>query len=167
MGREVMGSLIIRDMQANDEYFVGSCSHAKESDKLDIYAQRRISWLNKKYDNGVRAKVALADGKRVGFLFVMPIEVCPIEPLGTELMSIPCLFVSYKPTGSGVGRALLSAAEKEARLQGKPGIATVGNYTGFWFRHSWGRSLFRRSEKYEAIRRFLRIVEWSAVISGD
>ncbi|MFH0879660.1 MAG: hypothetical protein V2A34_08100 [Lentisphaerota bacterium] len=48
-------------------------------------------------------------------------------------MSIPCLFVSYHPTGSGIGQALLDAAEKEARAQGKAGLTLIAFYNDFWF----------------------------------
>lgn len=128
-----MPSLLIRDMQKDDEYFVGTCTHTNESDILDEYAKQRVSWLRSRFNDGVRVKVALLDGEQKGFLYVMPIEVCPTEPLGNNLMSIPCLFVSFQPSGSGIGRALLAAAEEEVRLQGKQGIVTIGNYTDFWF----------------------------------
>jgi len=128
-----MSSIVIRDMQEDDYYFVGTCTHINESAIMDEYAKLRISWLRKGFDDGIRVKVALVDGERRGFLYVMPIEVCPTEPLGTGLMSIPCLAVSFQPSGSGIGRALVGAAEKEAQLQGKKGLATIGYYTAFWF----------------------------------
>lgn len=133
-----MSGVVIRDMQSEDEYFVGTCTHTDESDELDRYAERRVSWLRDKYKDGLRVKVALVNGVRKGFLHVMPIEISPVEPIGEDLLSILCLTVSYRRvldglTGSGIGRALIDAAEKEARAQSKKGIVTVGYYTDFWF----------------------------------
>lgn len=128
-----MTSVIIRDMKEEDEYYVFSCSHANNAADLNKFQKNKKSWFYERYNDGARAKVALVDGKRRGFVNVMPIELCPVEPLGTDLMSIPCLFVSYRPSGSGIGRALIVAAEEEAKLQGKEGIVTIGNYNDFWF----------------------------------
>lgn len=128
-----MSSLVIRDMQEQDQYYVGTCTHTNESAVLDEYAKRRIAWLLDKFDAGLRVKVALLDGKHKASLYVMPVEICPTEPLGNNLMTIPCLFVSFQPSGSGIGRALIAAAEQEARLQGKQGITAIGYYIDFWF----------------------------------
>jgi hypothetical protein len=80
-----MSSLMIRDMQKEDEYFVGTCTHTNESAILDEYAKRRISWLRNRFDDGARVKGALRDGPRKGFLYVMPIEVCPTDVNGNKV----------------------------------------------------------------------------------
>ena len=80
---------------------------------------------------GSRVKVATVDGKRVGFLHVIPIEFCPWGPIGRDLLVTPCLVSASK--GHGVGRALLAAAEEEARHQGRKGIVTIGYYHDHWF----------------------------------
>jgi GNAT superfamily N-acetyltransferase len=124
-------SIEIRDMNSSDEYFVSTCTHTGESDEMDASAGGRLAWLRGMHEKGSRVKVATVDGERAGFLHVIPIEFCPWGPLGRDLMVIPCLVSVSK--GLGVGRALLAAAEEEARQQGRKGIVTVGYYHDFWF----------------------------------
>jgi GNAT superfamily N-acetyltransferase len=126
-----MTAVTVRDMGATDEYYVGTCGHVNESDEIDACAQRRIAWFRNKYEAGLRIKVAILDGVQVGALFVMPIEVCPLGPLGQDLLVIPCLFVSQN--GKGVGRTLMAEAEEETRRQGRKGLVTTAFYHDFWF----------------------------------
>ena len=128
-----MSTIQIRDMDATSEYFVGTCTHVDESDEIDACAKRRIIWLRNMYKRGLRVKVALLDDRPVGFLYVMPIEVCPWGPLGKDLMVIPCLFVLNKQKNQGAGSALIAEAEEEARRLRKKGIVTTGYYSDFWF----------------------------------
>ncbi|MCK4404008.1 MAG: GNAT family N-acetyltransferase [candidate division Zixibacteria bacterium] len=128
-----MSTIQIRDMDATTEYFVGTCSHVDESDEIDACAKRRIIWLQNMYKRGLRVKVALLDDRPVGFLYVMPIEICPWGPLGKDLMVIPCLFVLNKQKNQGAGSALIAEAEEEARRLRKKGIVTTGYYSDFWF----------------------------------
>lgn len=126
-----MTPVAVRDMEAKDEYYVGTCGHVNESDEIDACAQRRIAWFRSKHEAGLRVKVAILDGVRVGALFVMPIEVCPWGPIGQDLLVIPCLFVSQN--GKGVGSALIAEAEQEARRQGRKGVVITAFYHDFWF----------------------------------
>jgi len=128
-----MPSVVIRDMDPSDEYYVGTCTHVNESDEIDACASRRLVWLQGMYDRGLRVKVALYDSQPVGFLYVMPIETCPWGPRGRDLAVIPCLVAQEKVKGKGVGRALINAAEEEARRQGRKGLVTMAYYHDFWF----------------------------------
>jgi GNAT superfamily N-acetyltransferase/thiol-disulfide isomerase/thioredoxin len=128
-----MPSAVIRDMRPEDECYVGTCTHVNESEEIDACAERRLAWLRGRYGEGLRVKVALVDGKQVGFLYVMPIEVSPWGPLGQDLMTIPCLVVQAGTAGKGVGRALIDAAERETRKQGRKGLVTTAYYHDFWF----------------------------------
>jgi len=121
----------IRDMDKTDEYFVGTCTHTHESEEMDAAAARRLAWLGAMHEKGSRVKVASVGGEKTGFLYVIPIEFSPWGPLGHDLMVVPCLYVASK--GHGVGKALLAAAEEEARRQRRKGIATIGYYHDFWF----------------------------------
>jgi thiol-disulfide isomerase/thioredoxin len=121
----------IRDMQKDDEYFVGTCTHVDESEEMDACADRRLSWLRRMHSDGLRVKVATLDGVRTGFLYAVPIELSPWGPLGHDLMVIPCLCVMNK--GHGVAKALIVAAEEEARRQALKGIVTIGYRHDFWF----------------------------------
>jgi GNAT superfamily N-acetyltransferase len=124
----------IRDMTPSDEYFVSTCTHENESEEIDASGKRRLAWLRSREPDGLRVKVALVDGERVGFLFAMPAEVSPWGPLGEDLMAIPCLYVKNEAQNQGAGRALIEAAEEEARKQGLKGLATFGYYwEDFWF----------------------------------
>lgn len=123
----------IRYMEKDDEYFVSSCTHENESAEIDACSHRRLAWFKKMHRRGLRIKVATLDGERVGFIYVMPIEVCPWGPLGRDLAAFPCLVAHSKVKGQGVGRALVAAAEEEARKQGKKGLVTYGYYHDFWF----------------------------------
>ena len=112
----------VRGLTADDEYFVGTCSHRNESDEIDASARRRIAWLKEHHAEGVRAFVALGDGQHVGFLVCMPIDVSP------------CLYVLPHSKDRGVGTALLEAAEQEARDQGLAGVVLQAvHLEGWWF----------------------------------
>lgn len=128
-----MASITIREMQGEDEYFVSTCSHVNESDEIDACGRRRLAWLKQRYDLGVRAKVALLDDAHVGFVYIVPIEICPWGPVGVDLAVIPCLWVLQDRGHKGVGQALMAAAEDEARQQERKAVCTVGFTGDFWF----------------------------------
>ena len=92
-------------MDPADRYYVGTCTHVGESDEIDACARRRLTWLDGMHGEGLRVEVALCDDAPVGFLYVMPIEVCPWGPLGRDLSVIPCLVVPGEVQGRGAGRA--------------------------------------------------------------
>jgi L-amino acid N-acyltransferase YncA len=128
-----MSTIKIREMDETTEYFVSTCSHVNESEEADACGERRLAWFKKMREKGFRVKVALEDDKPMGFLYVMPIEVCPWGPVGKDLSVIPCLFVPNEKTRKGTGSSLVAEAEKEARSQGKKGIVTMAYYGDFWF----------------------------------
>lgn len=128
-----MRAIAVHDMGVDDEYFVATCTHVNESAEIDASSRRRSAWFKKMYRQGLRIKVATLNGERVGFIYVMPIEVCPWGPLGRDLAAFPCLVAHSKVKGQGVGRALVAAAEAEAQKQRKKGLATYGYYHDCWF----------------------------------
>lgn len=128
-----MPSREIRDMTALDERFVASCTHVGETEEWDRAAERRLAWLHRMYEQGLRVKVALLDGQPVGFLYLLPIEVSSWGPAGRDLAVIQCLCVKNEAQGHGLGRSLLAAAEVEARDQGAKGLVVTAYYHDFWF----------------------------------
>ncbi len=128
-----MALLEIRDMDTEAEYFVGTCSHVGESEEIDASSRRRLAWLHRLHAAGLRIKVATLDGYQVGFLYLMPIGVCPWGPIGQDIMVIPCLWVLEEARRLGVGTRLLAEAEQETRRQGRKGLATLAYYHDFWF----------------------------------
>lgn len=122
----------IRNMLTEDEAYIGTCTHAGESDEIDREGARRVGWLRRMETQGLRTWAAREDGQRAGFAYAMPIEICPWGPLGSGLMALPCLFVPGSTVGRGVGRALVQAVEGEAQRQGLHGLATIGYFHDFW-----------------------------------
>jgi len=117
-----MPDLIIREMEAQDEYFVATCSHENESDEIDASAQVRRRQFEILRSEGGVFKVAILDGEHIGFAYGIPIEWCSFGPLGQSLMVIPCLHVSKEATSHGAGRALIAAVEQAAQASERAGV---------------------------------------------
>lgn len=97
-----MALVNIRNMKDSDKYFVGTCTHVNDTPKclsrceIDYSAKRRIAWLQSLYNKNVRTKVACINDEPVGFIHLIPIEICPWGPIGEDLLVIPCLVVLSK-----------------------------------------------------------------------
>jgi GNAT superfamily N-acetyltransferase len=128
-----MPSILVCDMAPEEEYFVSTCSHVNESEEIDASSNRRLAWLKKMYENGLRVKVALLGERCAGFIYTMPIEISTWNFTGEDLTAIPCLWVIRDETGKGLGRAMVASAEDEARRQGKKGLVSTAYYHDFWF----------------------------------
>ena len=125
--------ITVEDIGPDNEYYVSTCTHVNETEETDASGARRLAWFTRMYEKGVRAKAAIIDGQAAGFIYVMPIEVCPWGPVGEDLAVIPCLTVPKAVEGQGIGEALITAAEEEARKQGKKGLVIPAYYGDFWF----------------------------------
>ena len=158
-----MSEVTVREMDSSDEYFVGTCSHVDESPEIDACSERRIAWLREMREQGMSVKVALLDGKRVGFIYLIPIELSPWGPVGRDLTAIPCLWVVRDAQGSGAGRALMQEAEREARCRGGKGLAVVAYHTDFWFMPA---SFFEKLGYTAAQRRENEAIMWKAFDPG-
>jgi GNAT superfamily N-acetyltransferase len=114
---------------------------------------RRCRWVDEFTPRGLRAKIALDDaGTPGGMIQYLPIEESMAD--GTGLYFIPCIWVHGHAQGRGnfqgrgMGRALLAAAEGDARALGAKGMAAWGLWLPFWMRASW----FKR-QGYRAVDR--------------
>ena len=88
-------------------------------------------WYEKMKEQGLRVKLALSDEGQVGGM----IQYVPIEysfAAGKELYSILCIWVHGHKKGRGnfqkrgMGKALLRAAEEDAREKGAKGMVAWG-----------------------------------------
>ena len=93
------------------------------SDDVKETGGRRCQWVDKFTPRGLRAKLALDDAGTVGGMIqYLPIEQSTAD--GTGLYFIPCIWVHGHKTGRGnfqgrgMGKALLAAAEEDARALG-------------------------------------------------
>jgi GNAT superfamily N-acetyltransferase len=128
-----MPELEVRKASPESMYFVGTCSHVSESKEIDAASQQRLAWMKAAEQQGLEVRVALMDGNPVGFAYVMPIEISPWGPIGTDLAVLPCLWVLPEHKGRGAGRALVFAAAQVAEEQGYGGLVVMAYYHDFWF----------------------------------
>jgi GNAT superfamily N-acetyltransferase len=112
------------------------------SDDVKEAGDRRARWVDRMTPRGLRGKLALDDaGVPGGMIQYLPIEESTVD--GEGLYFIPCIWVhghrqgrgNYQ--GRGMGRALLAAAEEDARSRGAKGMAAWGLWLPFWMRASF------------------------------
>ncbi len=141
----------------NDEHmrFVASCTHVQDLDKESEKACAvRETWLRNSLSTGLKVKVALVNGRPVGFAHCLPIEMGCSGIAGKDLMTVPCLTLEYgrvynQEHGSGYGRALMNAVEREAQKAQKKGVAVLAYDHQCWFMPA---SFFRRLDYQEVTR---------------
>ncbi len=99
-------------------------------------------WLENMRDSGFTAKLATDDEDNIGGMIqYLPIERSHVE--GNDLYFIMCVWVHGYKEGrgnfqkKGMGKALLKAAEEDARQKGAKGIAAWGVSMPFWMKASW------------------------------
>jgi GNAT superfamily N-acetyltransferase len=114
---------------------------------------RRAHWVEKFLPRGLRARLAVDERGTVGGMIqYLPVEQSHVT--GKGLYFIPCVWVhGHKQgrgnfQGRGMGRALLQAAEEDARALGAAGLAAWGVWLPFWMRASWfKRQGFRKADR--------------------
>jgi len=123
---------------------------------------KRREWLDRcQRDCGLRAKLALDDkGIEGGMIQYGPVEHSHVE--GSGLYLVYCIHVHGHSQGRGnfrkhgMGKALLAAAEEDARQLGATGMAAWGVWLPFWMRASW----FRKHGYRRADRRGISVLLW-------
>ncbi len=102
----------------------------------------KARWYDHYRDKGLRVKLALADDGTVGGM----IQYLPVEHTGVQgenLYVVQCIWVHGHKQGRGdfrhrgMGRALLAAAEEDARALGADGMVTWGLTIPVFMRASW------------------------------
>jgi GNAT superfamily N-acetyltransferase len=123
---------------------------------------KRREWLDRGLaGGGLRAKIALDDrGVEGGMIQYGPIERSCVD--GEGFFFVYCIHVhGYRQgrgdfRGRGMGTALLSAAEEDARRLGAKGMAAWGLWLPLWMRASW----FRKHGYRKADRQGISLLVW-------
>lgn len=126
---------------------------------------KRRQWLDRCEKHGLRAKLALDDnGVEGGMIQYGPIEHSFVN--GSGLHFIYCIHVHGYKQGRGnfrkrgMGKALLHAAEEDARARGALGMAAWGVWPPFWMRASW----FRKHGYRKADRQGISVLLWKPFV---
>jgi len=131
------------------------------SEEMKEAGDHKKIWYNKMKDKGLCVKLALDDRGQVGGMIqYVPVEQSFIE--GKGLYFINCIWVHGYKKGrgkfqkKGMGKALLQAAENDAKDKGAEGLAAWGISFPFWMKASW----FKKQGYKKADREGMRILLW-------
>ncbi|MDH5406303.1 MAG: GNAT family N-acetyltransferase [Candidatus Aminicenantes bacterium] len=112
------------------------------SDEIKEAGNHKEMWHREMKDRGLRVKLAADENGQVGGMIeYMPIEYGFAE--GSNLYFINCIWVHGYKQGRGnfqkrgMGKALLTAAEDDAKALGAKGMAAWGISLPFWMKASW------------------------------
>lgn len=125
---------------------------------------RRRQWLDHcRQHRGLRAKVAVDEnGVEGGMIQYGPIEHSHVD--GTGLYFVYCIHVHGYRQGRGnfrnrgMGKALLAAAEADAKARGAAGMAAWGLWLPIWMKASW----YRKHGYRKADRQGMSVLLWKA-----
>jgi GNAT superfamily N-acetyltransferase len=136
------------------------------SDEIKEAGEHKAVWFDRMKNNGLRVRLALDDeGKVGGMIQYVPIEHSFAE--GKGLYYVHCIWVHGHKQGRGnyqkrgMGKALLVAAEEDARELGARGIVAWGVILPFWMRASW----FLKHGYSKADRQGLQVLLWKPFAS--
>ena len=114
------------------------------SEEIKEAGNHKELWFDKMKDKGLGVKFALDDSGQIGGMIqYIPIELSPAE--GKDLYFINCIWVHGHKKGrgnfqkKGMGKALLKAAEENAKTKGAKGMVAWGVSLPFWMKASWFR----------------------------
>ena len=127
------------------------------SDEMAEAGDHKARWYHTMSDRGLRVKLALDDqGVPIGMIQYLPIEHS--MALGSDLYMIMCIWVhGHKEgvgnqQGHGTGKALIAAAEDDARELGAKGIAAWGLVFPIWMNARWFKKRGYRSVDRQGMR---------------
>jgi len=112
------------------------------SEEMKEAGNHKEFWYREMKDKGLRVKLAVDENGQVGGMIeYMPIEYAFAE--GSDLYFINCIWVHGYKQGRGnfqkrgMGKALLKAAEEDAKAMGIKGMVAWGISLPFWMKASW------------------------------
>ena len=127
------------------------------SEEMKEAGDHKAVWYDRMKSKGLRVKLVQNDeGVVGGMIQYLPVEEELLDG-GEGLYYIKCIWVhGYKQgrgdfRGKGMGKALLSAAEEDARSLGAEGMAAWGLALPFFIRASWYRKQGYRSVDRDGI----------------
>lgn len=125
--------------ETENQYF---CCLEDWSEEMKEAGDHKQRWYNQMKDKGLKVKFALDENDTIGGMIqYLPIEHSIFE--GKNLFAVLCIWVHGHKQGRGdyrergMGKALLKAAEEEARQLGAEGIAAWGLIIPVFMRASW------------------------------
>ena len=131
------------------------------SEEVKEAGDHKEVWYSKMKDKGLRVKLTVDDrGEVGGMIQYIPIEHSFVE--GKELYFINCIWVHGHDTGrgnfqkKGMGKALLQAAESDAKALGAKGMAAWGILLPFWMKASW----FKKQGYSKVDREGIQVLLW-------
>lgn len=133
----------IRDLTDADFQRYQCCLEEYEP-LLDPGKPYKAEWYNDLKNKGLRIKLAVDDDAEIaGFIHYAPIEQTPIR--GQNLYFVYCIWVHGHKLGignrqqRGLGKALLEAAENDAKCLGAKGLVAWGLRIPVWMKAAWFR----------------------------
>ncbi len=151
--------MTVVDLSAEHEKLYFQCLE-DWSQELKDAGSLKEEWYLRMKERGLRVKVALdAQGTVGGIIHYGPIENVPVQ--GSDLYYLYCIWVHGYKQGrgnfqkQGMGKALLQAAETDARGLGSRGFAVWGLSLPFFMRASWFRKQGYREADHDGSMKLL------------
>ena len=132
--------MIVRDLKPEEEGLYCVCLE-EWSDEMKEAGGHKCAWYEKMKDKGLRVKVAEDDGVVGGMIQYIPTEHFFAE--GEDTYIIMCIWVHGYKEGrgdfrhKGMGKALLAAAEEDAKALGANGLAAWGLLIPVFMKAAW------------------------------
>jgi GNAT superfamily N-acetyltransferase len=138
------------------------------SDEAKEAGCKKSEWYPKMKERGLRVKLVKDDnGEVAGLIQYLPIEESHI--FGEGLYFILCIWVHGYKEGrgnlqkKGLGKALLAAAEADAKELGAKGMVAWGVSLPFWMRAAWFKKQgYKKCDKYG-----VGVLLWKKFGDGD
>jgi N-acetylglutamate synthase-like GNAT family acetyltransferase len=118
------------------------CCLEEYSDEIKEAGDYKHKWYNQMKDNGLKVKFAIDENEVIGGMIqYIPIEHSIFE--GENLLVVLCIWVHGHKQGRGdyrkrgMGKALLKAAEDDAKQLGVNGLVTWGLILPVFMRATW------------------------------